>query len=201
MDRLQILIAVRLTNEYFSSRSVKKLNCLATVDSLLADTSLLRTLAITDKIQIPIYKGLTGNDSRYYGPSLFRTQNNVPKVSAITRVEGTRQAIKKRKTRKGKKKKRKRKRSPDEAQTNNLLVVIPGSWLQSVGHVVTSASETECSHFCFDLVDAFIYQIIQGKRKFVDFVTFDAKGELIKLTQGLFIWSRFPMPKSPLNPL
>ena len=33
----------------------------------------LRTLGITGKIQIPIYKGLTGNGSRYHGLSLFRT--------------------------------------------------------------------------------------------------------------------------------
>ena len=58
-----------------------------TVNSRLADTPLLRTLAITDKIKIPIYRGLTGNDSRYYGLSLFRTQNDVSKVSAIMRVD------------------------------------------------------------------------------------------------------------------
>ena len=40
-----------------------------TVNSRLADTPLLRTLAITDKIQIPgeSYRGLTGNGFRYYG--------------------------------------------------------------------------------------------------------------------------------------
>ena len=43
--------------------------------------------AITDKIQIPMYRGLTENDSRYYGLSLFRTQNNVPKVPTNRRVE------------------------------------------------------------------------------------------------------------------
>ena len=49
-----------------------------TVNSRLADTPLLRTLAIiTDKIQIPIFRGLTENDSRYYGLLLFRTQNQV----------------------------------------------------------------------------------------------------------------------------
>ena len=58
-----------------------------TVNSHLADTLLLWTLAIMDKIQIPIYRGLTEYDSRYYGLSLFRTQNDVPKVSAITRVD------------------------------------------------------------------------------------------------------------------
>ena len=58
-----------------------------TVNSRLVDTPLLRTLAITDKIQIPIYRGLTENDSRYYGLSLFRTQNDVPEVSAITKVD------------------------------------------------------------------------------------------------------------------
>ena len=42
---------------------------------------------ITDKNQIPIYRGLTENDSRYYRLSLLRTQNDVPKVSAITRVD------------------------------------------------------------------------------------------------------------------
>ena len=59
----------------------------STVNSCLADTLLLRTLAIVDKIQIPIYRGLTGNDSQYYGLSLFQTQNDVPKVSTITRVD------------------------------------------------------------------------------------------------------------------
>ena len=58
-----------------------------TVNSRLTDTPLLRTLAITDKTQIPFCRGLTKNDSRYYGLSLFRTQNDVPKVSAITRVD------------------------------------------------------------------------------------------------------------------
>ncbi len=43
---------------------------LCTVNSRLADTPLLRTLALTDKIQIPDEIGLTGNDSRYYGLSL-----------------------------------------------------------------------------------------------------------------------------------
>ena len=60
---------------------------LNTVNSRLADTPVLRTLAITDKIQIPIYRGLTENDSRYYGLSLFWTQNDVRQVSAITRVD------------------------------------------------------------------------------------------------------------------
>ena len=47
---------------------------LNTVNSRLADTPLLRTRAITDKILIPgeRYRGLTGNDSRYYGLSLLR---------------------------------------------------------------------------------------------------------------------------------
>ena len=58
-----------------------------TVNSRLTDTPLLGTLAITDKNQIPIYRGLAENDSRYYGLSLFRTQNEVPKVSVITRVD------------------------------------------------------------------------------------------------------------------
>ena len=47
---------------------------LNTVNSRLADTPLLRTLAITDKFQIPgeSYRGLTENNSRYYGLSLLR---------------------------------------------------------------------------------------------------------------------------------
>ena len=36
-----------------------------TVNSRLADTPLLQALAITENIQIPIYKSLTENDSRY----------------------------------------------------------------------------------------------------------------------------------------
>ena len=48
---------------------------------------MLWTLAITDKIQIPSCRGLTGNDSRFYGLSLIRRQNDVPKVSAIMRVD------------------------------------------------------------------------------------------------------------------
>ena len=60
-----------------------------TVNSRLADTPLVRTLAITDKIQIPGYRGLTGNDSRYYGLSLIRTLNEVPSVSNTARVDCT----------------------------------------------------------------------------------------------------------------
>ena len=62
---------------------------LVRVNSRLADTPLIRTLAITDKIQIPVYRGLTKNDSWYYGLSLFLTHNDVLKVSAITRVKLT----------------------------------------------------------------------------------------------------------------
>ena len=49
-------------------------NSQSTVNSRLADTPLLRTLAITDKFQIPgeSYRGLTENNSRYYGLSLLR---------------------------------------------------------------------------------------------------------------------------------
>ena len=43
----------------------------STVNSRLAETPLLRTLAIKDKIQIPIYRALTENDSGYHGLSLF----------------------------------------------------------------------------------------------------------------------------------
>ena len=49
-----------------------------TVNSRLADTPLLPTLAITDEIQIPIYRGLTENDSWYYGFSLFWTRKHCP---------------------------------------------------------------------------------------------------------------------------
>ena len=47
---------------------------LTTVNTCLADTSLLRTLTITDKIQISgkSYRGLTGNDSRYYRLPILR---------------------------------------------------------------------------------------------------------------------------------
>ena len=45
---------------------------------LLRTLALLRTLDITDKIQIPgeSYRGLTGNDSRYYGLSLLRNHGH-----------------------------------------------------------------------------------------------------------------------------
>ena len=59
----------------------------ATANSRLADTSLLGTFAITDKILMPGRRGLIGNHSRYYGLSLLRTVNDVPRVSAITRVD------------------------------------------------------------------------------------------------------------------
>ena len=42
---------------------------------------------ITDKIQFPGRRGLTGNASRYYGLSLLRTINKVPRVSPTTRVD------------------------------------------------------------------------------------------------------------------
>ena len=48
-----------------------------TVNSGLADTPLLRTLAITDKIHP---RGLTENESQYYRLMLFWTQNDVPKA-------------------------------------------------------------------------------------------------------------------------
>ena len=60
-----------------------------TVNSRLADTLLLRTPTITDKIQIPIHRCLTENDPQYYGLSLFWTQKSILKVSAITRVDCT----------------------------------------------------------------------------------------------------------------
>ena len=34
-----------------------------------------------------LYRGLTENDSQYYRLSLFRTQNEVPKVSAIMKID------------------------------------------------------------------------------------------------------------------
>ena len=37
----------------------------------------------------PIYRGFTEKDFQYYGLSLFQTQNNVLKVSAITIVDCT----------------------------------------------------------------------------------------------------------------
>ena len=48
---------------------IAMLRYVITDNSRLAYTPLLRTLAITDKIQITgeSYRGLTGNDSRYYG--------------------------------------------------------------------------------------------------------------------------------------
>ena len=67
----------------FEKSSIRDIGILYTVNSRLADTSLLPTLAFTDKIQIPVCRGLTENDSRYYKLSLFRTQNDVPKVYAI----------------------------------------------------------------------------------------------------------------------
>ena len=60
-----------------------------TANSHLVDTLLLWTLATMDKIQIPIYRGLTQNDSRYYELSLFRTQNDVRNVSTITMYVGS----------------------------------------------------------------------------------------------------------------
>ncbi len=39
-------------------------------DCIQSTLALLRTLAITDKIQIPGERGLAGNDSRYYSLSL-----------------------------------------------------------------------------------------------------------------------------------
>ena len=57
---------------FISGRSLR-----GAVNSCLVDNPLLRTNC----------RGLTENDSRYYGLSLFRTHNDVPKVSAIRRVD------------------------------------------------------------------------------------------------------------------
>ena len=75
----QIQVAVRV-EAGTSGLQVRHPNQSATlpdssVNSRLAsDTPLLRTLAITNKIQIPgeSYRGLTETDSRYYGLSLLR---------------------------------------------------------------------------------------------------------------------------------
>ena len=52
-------------------------NSEGTANSHLADTPLLRTFAIADKIQIPCRRYLTGSDSCYFGVSLLRTLNNL----------------------------------------------------------------------------------------------------------------------------
>ena len=54
-----------------------------TVNSYLADTPLLQTYAFTEKIQIPGSRSLTGNDSCYYGLSLLRRLNAIPRVSTM----------------------------------------------------------------------------------------------------------------------
>ena len=51
-----------------------------TVNSRLADTPLLRTLTITDKIHIPSYRGLTGNDSRYISVANTDTKRSPKRV-------------------------------------------------------------------------------------------------------------------------
>ena len=57
------------------------------VNSRLADTPLLQTLAITDKIQIPSKRSLTANDSWYYRLSLLRLLYSILRVFATTRVD------------------------------------------------------------------------------------------------------------------
>ena len=58
--------------------------CCCSLVVVTANSRLAETSAITDKIQI---RGLTENASRRYGITLFRTQNDVPKVSALTKVD------------------------------------------------------------------------------------------------------------------
>ena len=57
-----ICIACTLSASHYSNRVSVALRKNCTVNSRLADTSLLR---ITDKIRIPIYSCSTENDSRY----------------------------------------------------------------------------------------------------------------------------------------
>ena len=70
----------------FTTRQ-KKTTFWALMNIMHSQLSPCRHPAMTDIIQIPIYRGLTENHSRYYGLSLFQTQNDVPKVSAITTVD------------------------------------------------------------------------------------------------------------------
>ena len=56
---MEAAVAVKLQNNVNGVNST-------TVNSCLTDTPLLRTRTITDKIQIPIYRGWTENDSQYY---------------------------------------------------------------------------------------------------------------------------------------
>ena len=60
-SNLTAVYALKSIVMYTLSTTVKN-----TVNSRLADTLLLRTLAITDKIQIPIYRSLTENDFWHY---------------------------------------------------------------------------------------------------------------------------------------
>ena len=93
---LQSTLALR-TSRYYGHPAITDTPLLRTSrfygHSAITDTPLLRTSryyghpAITDKIWIVIYRGLTENDSLYYGLSLFRTNIDVPKVSAITRAD------------------------------------------------------------------------------------------------------------------
>ena len=93
-SQLQMYIMSILHNSIYLTSThfcfwVKRYSELTTVNSRLADTPLLQTLAITVKIQFPIYRGLTENDSQYSRLSLFWTQNDL-KVSATTiRVDCT----------------------------------------------------------------------------------------------------------------
>ena len=82
-EKINFIVIVNLSRDYALLKSAK----INTVNSFLADTPLLWTLPITDKIQIPSRRGLTGNNSRYYGLLLLRTLNDIPRVSATTRVD------------------------------------------------------------------------------------------------------------------
>ena len=52
----------------------------------IQSTLALRTPRYYGQNSDPGYRGLTGNESRYYGLSLIRTLNEVPSVPVITRV-------------------------------------------------------------------------------------------------------------------
>ena len=77
--------SINQINELINQPRRKPIKLQSTI--ALRATRYYRHSPIMDKIQIPIYSGLTEKDSQYYGLLLFRTQNNVPKVSAITRVD------------------------------------------------------------------------------------------------------------------
>ena len=162
-------------------RSRGKLDCLLWADSITRVTGSIYSqcsprghpavtdIAITDKIQIPIYRDLTENDCRYYSLSLLQTQNDVPKVSAMTRVDCNKVAA----------------RTPTGVSNKLVTATVPlASWIHIVsfsGHSNQFAANKLTCHSCL------LFQLLMLLQNILKFLHWQLPAFLLPLVHCILV--------------